>query len=305
MRLAFVIGILWAATAAEAQPNAAVYNAASAPSLATPYAILSNPFAIVPVLEITVFSYPGSPPNIVAPRMKAVLNWNSEVLLPPASPLNHTAKLSIRPVGSSSQLPVNVLSATGNTVTFVVPAGVPSGAAQLSYAIDNGPTQWTMLTIVPSSFAFFAVAQTVSPSGALNPIGLLTPAAPGQLIQLTGSGLGYGAQVSLTVGGLPAVLSYAGPHPTQAGVDQILFQMPSGFSSGCYVPVTLTYNQTSVSTSISATADGSPCQHPLGLSLADEKTLDAGGSIFPARSMCRASSPEACPTPSIARTPLQ
>jgi hypothetical protein len=43
--------------------------------------------------------------------------------------------------------------------------------------------------------------------------------------------------------------------------------------------VTFTYNQTTVTTTISKTSDGSPCKHPWQLSVSDMKTLDSGGTL--------------------------
>ena len=66
---------------------------------------------------------------------------------------------------------------------------------------------------------------------------------------------------------------------TQAGRDEILIQIPSGIPDGCYLPSNFTYNQTTVTTTISKTSDGSPCKHPWQLSVNDMKTLDSGGSL--------------------------
>src|SRR5262249_23015604 len=54
----------------------------------------------------------------------------------------------------------------------------------------------------------------------------------------------------------------------------------AGVADGCYVPVVFRYNLTSVTTTTSITADGSPCKHPWQLSLNDMKTLDAGRAIL-------------------------
>jgi uncharacterized protein (TIGR03437 family) len=221
--------------------------------------------------------------NIVSPRMLAVLSYPSQVstaiigLLPAAAPV--AATLFIRPVGSNTAIPVTVTNAVAGAITFVVPAGVPVGGAELLYQVDGQATQWTTVNVVQASFEFFSPAQAVSPNGSIGNVGLATPAQPSQTLLLTGSGLGYGSTVSATIGGVAAPLIYAGAHPTQAGRDEILLQIPSTVSDGCYVPVVVTCNQTTVTTTISKTSDGSPCKHPWQLSVNDMKTLDSGGTL--------------------------
>jgi uncharacterized protein (TIGR03437 family) len=201
-----------------------------------------------------------------------------------------TAVLYIRPVGSSTLIPVNVSNAVQGAVTFVVPSYVPLGGAELLYQINNGPTEWTTLNVVQSSFAFFrtgtggpAIAQAFSSAGASSSVGLATPIQPGQTLLLTGSGLGYGTSVTATIGGVSAPVIYAGPSGTApAGNDQIQLQVPQGATPGCYVPVAVTLNAITQTTTISETADGSPCQHPWQLSVNDMKTLDSGGYLIDA-----------------------
>jgi uncharacterized protein (TIGR03437 family) len=285
MRLNRITGLIFAlATVVTAQQasveNAALYQAAAIFYGIPNAAVYINPYAL---------GYTGFSANIISPRMLAVLSYSalpistngSTPVYPPVS-----ATLSIRPVDSDTAIPVTVTNAVAGAITFVVPAGVPVGGAELLYQIAGQPTQWTTVNVVQSSFAFFtmasggpAIAQTVASNGSLTNVGLTTPAQPGQTLVLTGSGLGYGSTVSATIGGVAAQVNYAGAHPTQAGYDEILLQIPSAIADGCYVPVTVTYNQTTVTTTVSKTSDGSPCKHPWQLSVNDMKTLDSGGSL--------------------------
>jgi uncharacterized protein (TIGR03437 family) len=290
MRTYRIAGLIFALAAmASAQvgtvQNAAVYQTPGLLSL--PGFVVPNNY-VNPLLGYTAY---GPNTNIVSPRMLAVLSYPVVEAIaiigptvPPPTPVNAT--LSIRPVGSSTPIPVTVTNAVAGAITFVVPAGVPLGGAELLYQIDNQPTQWTNVNVVQSSFAFFligpngpAIAQTVAPNGSLRNIGLTTPVQPGQTLHLSGSGLGYGSTVSATIGGVAATVDYAGADPTQAGRDEILIPIPPAVPDGCYVPVALTYNQTTVTTTISKTSDGSPCRHPWQLSVNDMKTLDNGGSL--------------------------
>jgi trimeric autotransporter adhesin len=53
-------------------------------------------------------------------------------------------------------------------------------------------------------------------------------------------------QVSATVGGIPAVVQYAGGAPGEvAGVMQVNVQIPAGVQPGGYVPVVLTVGSAS------------------------------------------------------------
>jgi uncharacterized protein (TIGR03437 family) len=253
--------------------NAAVYQPAVLALILEP-AFLYNPYAV---------GDPGLSANIVSPRMLAVLSYSAPETIatlgsiPAAPPVNAT--LSIRPVGSNTPIPVTVTNAVAGAITFVVPAGMPLGGAELLYQIAGQPTQWTTVNVVQSSFAFFSTAQTIASNGTLSNVGLTTPAQPGQTLVLTGSGLGYGSTVSATIGGVAAPVIYAGPGATQAGHDEILLQIPPAVPDGCYIPVALTYNQTTVTTTITKTSNGSPCSHPWQLSVNDMKTLDNGGSL--------------------------
>ncbi len=278
--------LLFASAAAIVAQMATVQNAALYQGSAVYPAFSSTPFLVGFVV------YPGlvaSTPNIISPRMLAVLSYPVPFPNPFASPVAQpvNAALYLRPAGSTTPIPVsNIISAVDGAVTFVVPGYMPLGGAELLYQIDNGPTQWTTVNVVQSSFAFFrdsaigpAIAQAFSPTGSSSNVGLATPLQPGQTLQLTGSGLGYGTSVTATIGGINATVLYAGPNGTMAGHDQIQLQVPTGVTPGCYVPVSVTYNQAALATTVSITSDGSPCKHPWQLSLSDLKTLDSGGSL--------------------------
>ena len=220
-------------------------------------------------------------PNVVAPGMLAVINTTSSATLA-TTPI----KISIRPSGSDTPIRAEVISSTSGQTTFVVPRNMPLGGAEVEYQAEGQPTGWTNVNVVAASFEFFssgqggpAIAQAVGSGGSLSPIGLTTPAQPGQTIVLRGSGLGN-ALFTVTVGGVPATVVAAGPHRANPGAgDEIQLQIPAGAPDGCYVPLVLTYNGTAVTTTISKTSNGAPCVHPFQLSVADMKTLDNGGTL--------------------------
>ncbi len=284
---------LWLASAAAlAAQNATVENAAVYQASREYFITLNS--QLVTDIFFAPAAFETTTTNIISPRMLAVLTYPVTNLIPNpfAAPVPQpvTATLYLRPTGSTTLIPVNVSSAVQGAVTFVVPGYAPLGGAELLYQIDNGPTQWTTVTIEQSSFAFFrtgiggpAIAQSIPSSGPGFTVGLATPIQPGQTLLLTGSGLGYGTTVTATIGGVSAPVIYAGPSGTApAGNDQIQLQVPQGVTPGCYVPVAVTLNAVTQTTTISETADGSPCQHPWQLSLNDMKTLDSGGSLIDA-----------------------
>ncbi|MDE3198630.1 MAG: hypothetical protein KGN84_19945, partial [Acidobacteriota bacterium] len=171
-------------------------------------------------------------------------------------------QLFILPSNSTAAIPItNVFG-----LNFVVPAGVPAGTAELYWSLNGGPYSFIDVTVAQNNFELVTISN------------LASPARPGQTISFDGSGLGYGTPVSASVGGQPAQVIYAG-RGNSAGHDQIQVQIPATAQAGCYVPLTLTYGQSSLTTSMSITADGSPCSHPFGLSVNDLKSLDAGGSV--------------------------
>jgi uncharacterized protein (TIGR03437 family) len=224
--------------------------------------------------------------NVLAPEMLATLTEANLIFDPyNITPASVPASVFIRPAGTTAPIPVTEVSAIPGIVTFLVPAGIPYGTAQLYWQINGEPYQSINVTVAQTNFELArlgqagpALARVAGPNGTATPLGLTTPAQPGQTVLLTGSGIGYGTQVMATLGGLPATVLYAG-HDSPAGHDSIQIQVPTGVAPGCYVPLALTVGQMAVTSTISVTADGSPCQHPFQLSVNDMKTLDSGGWI--------------------------
>ena len=162
---------------------------------------------------LAVLSYPAA---------EAIAVVGLQNTTPTAAPVSAT--LFLRPVGSSTATQLTVTNAVTGAITFVVPANIPVGGAELLYQIDNQPTQWTAVNVVQSSFEFFrissggpAIAQTAAAEGAFGNVGLATPAQPGQTVLLTGSGLGYGSTVSATIGVFRRRWFTQAPFPRKSG----------------------------------------------------------------------------------------
>lgn len=207
-----------------------------------------------------------------------------------------SATVSLLPVNTSTPIPADVVSAGASGIAFVVPSTMPPGPAQLIYKPENQATQWTTVTIVPASLSLYRtgpggslVAEVQPASGPAFPNGLSTPAQPGQVVVIWGSGLGATpeSEIGITLGGVKQQVLYVGSPSYTPGLDQIDFLLTPGTPDGCYVPLTLTYGTQSVSGFISKTSDGMPCHHPWGLSTTALQMLDGGsylqtGEIRPA-----------------------
>jgi hypothetical protein len=199
--------------------------------------------------------------NVLAPEMLATV-VDYQALGVPIPGLSHVL---IRPAGAAQAIPATVISGRA----FLVPAGIPVGTAELVWQIGSAPYKSIDVKVASQNFE-------LSPT--IASVGLSTPAKPGQTLALTGSGLGYGAQVTATLGGLPATILYAG-RGSPAGMDLIQLQIPAGVADSCYSPLILNVGTAVLRSAIPVTADGSPCHHPMNLSLNDLKNLDNGGTL--------------------------
>jgi uncharacterized protein (TIGR03437 family) len=180
-----------------------------------------------------------------------------------------------------------LLFASSGQVNAILPSSVPAGIAQVTVTYNGMTSQPASFTIVKTSFGVFfqtangsdmAVAQNyVDPAN--YPLNLpATPARPGQIVLVWGTGLGPipapdnlapgAAAVDLTdvpvtilVGGIQAQRLYAGRQAQSAGVDNVYFTVPAGVANGCQVPVVISAAGVAANTTtIAVTADGSACQ---------------------------------------------
>lgn len=201
-------------------------------------------------------------------------------------------RVRVQPKGSTQVFACPVLSAGPNAVWAVLPAEVPAGPASITLAINGEVFPSTVVTLAPSALALFSVNQFAQGWGALaqnlDSLGtpslnrLTNPALAGQYVTLWGTGLG-----NLTTGDMTVDLAgeripayFAGQSPGLSGMDQISFRIPADAFDGCYVPIMLrAAGVTSNSLTIAKAATAGACVHPLGLSAAELKTLDAGGGV--------------------------
>jgi uncharacterized protein (TIGR03437 family) len=156
----------------------------------------------------------------------------------------------------------------------------------VTVTVNGEASQPAAVTIVPSAPGFFfsrvagvdfAVAQNMAGPADYPLNQAASPAHPGQIVLLWGTGLGAiaGADntapgaagdmtalpVAITVGGLPAQRLYAGRQSQFAGADNVYFTVPAGVPFGCQDPVAVTAAGVAANTvNIAIAADGAACR---------------------------------------------
>lgn len=218
----------------------------------------------------------GSSP--ITPGSQAFVSDSARGALPPLS----GASVSIRPVGSATAIPAQVLSTSAIGIVFYVAPDTPLGNAQLIYNQAGQLTQSTGVLVVSSHPALYRGSVrplNLDASGLATANGLANPAQPGRTVEILATGLSaiplFPPQVSL--GGVTQAVVHAGEDGT--GMLQIDIQISPDTQDGCYVPLTVTWGGNTASSYISKTSDGMACHHPFGLSTQVLQTLDSGGTV--------------------------
>lgn len=204
-----------------------------------------------------------------------------------AFPLGTTLSgVSITVTQGSTQVNVLPLFVSANQINALMPSNAPLGMVSLRVLYNNGKSNSAPVNVVDASFGIFAANSAGSGPGILQvaslpgqPINsLTTTAAPGQTIILWGTGLGpvtYPDNVAPTagnlatptevfVGGISAKVTYNGRSPCCSGTDQIVFVVPSNAPQGCWVPVYVRTNGTTISNvvTMAINANGTTCVEP-------------------------------------------
>ena len=188
-------------------------------------------------------------------------------------------------------------------INAVLPSNTPAGTGTLTVTYNGATSNPSPITVLAGSFGTFTRnSQGSGPSWVQNFVSntdqpfnsLIDSARPGQAVTLWGTGLGAvsgneagqplpgnlaNVNVRVLVGGREATLLYRGRSGCCVGVDQIVFNVPSGVS-GCFVPVSVQVgNVVSNYTSMSVSPNGGSCSDPGGYTAADLERARANGGL--------------------------
>lgn len=149
-----------------------------------------------------------------------------------------SAKLS----GAAGEAVLATISVAPTAGTWRVPANAPLGPASLTVTVNGKTSPAYPVKVVPAQFGIYSTnGKGWGPGRIQNVAGeVRTPntvsnaASLGQLLALSGTGLGDAANPAISVGGKPAKL--VASH-TSADGDEILFRVPANAPEGCFVPV--------------------------------------------------------------------
>lgn len=185
-------------------------------------------------------------------------------------------------------------------VAAILPSNTPIGEGTITVRFNGLVADTGPITVVASSFGIFTLNQQgIGPAVATDPLGGVTPysfidsAAPGDFVDIWGTGLGatsapdegapttenLAAQVKLVVAGVEVPVQYAGRSGCCSGVDIVRFIVPENLA-GCFLPVTVVVNgNPSNFGSIPVAADGGVCSSDALFGLPDFSQLQDGSSF--------------------------
>jgi uncharacterized protein (TIGR03437 family) len=203
---------------------------------------------------------------------------------PSAFPLNATLSgVSVSVTDGITPLNAYPVYVSASQVNAIMPSNTPVGSVSVRVTVNGITSNSVPVRIGPASLGLFTALGTGAGPGIIfnyvtaanQPLNsLTTPAKPGQVVTMWGTGLGPVAAdnvaptggnlpvgIEVFVGGKSAATTYHGRSPCCAGDDQIVFQVPTGAPTGCWVPVNVRLAGTAVSNTVTmaVTSDGSSC----------------------------------------------
>jgi uncharacterized protein (TIGR03437 family) len=189
-------------------------------------------------------------------------------------------------------------------VAAILPSATPVGPATLTLTYNGQSSAPIHIHVVQSAPGVFttnsqgtgpAVAQVAFTATDIRANNLTTPATPGSVVVVYGTGLGpingadnvppgaidISGTVTATIGGTAATVLYAGRAPEFPGLDQINLQLTGDVPLGCYTPGVITVNGIPSNDFVlsTAAAGSNSCVHPFSLSQTAEAVVDAGGAV--------------------------
>jgi uncharacterized protein (TIGR03437 family) len=199
-------------------------------------------------------------------------------------------------------VPAIPLFVSPGQINAVMPSNAPLGGVSIRVTYNGQAGNFSPGTVAASSLGIFTVNSAGFGPGIVQnflaqdnqPLNsAVATVRPGQVVTLWGTGLGPGLNADSAMpqaGDLPVAVEifvggkrvtnklYSGRTPCCAGVDQIVFAIPSDTPSGCYVPVEVRTASQVVSNSITIAVN------PAGQSCSDAhnptgEVFRAGGKI--------------------------
>ncbi|HVW10840.1 MAG TPA: IPT/TIG domain-containing protein [Bryobacteraceae bacterium] len=162
---------------------------------------------------------------------------------------------------SVNGVPAPVYYASSTQVNAIVPYATTGSTANVTVSYQGTVTPAFDVNVSPASPGIFTYNASGSGPAAVIPSGIPLRAGDWISLYVTGEGQtspagvdgklaiappGPIARVTVTIGGLPATLNYAGGVPgVVAGLMQINAQIPNGVAPGGYVPVVVTIGDSS------------------------------------------------------------
>jgi uncharacterized protein (TIGR03437 family) len=202
-----------------------------------------------------------------------------------AFPLSTTlGNVSIQVTQGNTTVAAIPVFVSAGQINAIMPSNAPLGLVSMRVTFGNSKTPPLPVRVVSDSFGIFSINPGGLGPGVMQnfvsttstPVNTPSVAAqPGQTIILYGTGLGAAlnadnvaptaislpTKTEVFVGGIAAATQYTGRSPCCAGLDQIVFQVPSNAPLGCWVPVQVRTSGTTVSNTVTMaiSANGSIC----------------------------------------------
>lgn len=186
---------------------------------------------------------------------------------------NQLASVSVSVTQGSNTLAAIPIIVLASQVSAIMPSNAALGQAIVRVTYNNQTSNPAVVNIVGASPGLFSILSTGFGPGVVQnyvsstsqPVNTTQATAqPGQTMILWGTGLGpvpyadniaptagdLPTQIEVFVGNQPATVAYSGRSPCCAGLDQIVFNVPTNAPTGCYVPVQVRANGAIVSNAV-------------------------------------------------------
>jgi uncharacterized protein (TIGR03437 family) len=193
--------------------------------------------------------------------------------------------VSVSVAQGATQVAAIPVYVSASQLNVLLPSTAPLGKVSLRVNYNNAVSNPVPAQVVNTALGLFAIGGGAGPavvqnfvSAASQPVNTFqTTATAGQTMIAYGTGLGpitgpdnvappsgnLSAAVQVFVGGVQAAVQYSGRSPCCSGLDQIVFQIPAGAPTGCWVPLYMTAGGvTTNAVTIAIDAKGQACSEP-------------------------------------------